>query len=249
MTRILVNDHQWAAIKPHCMGRKGPNQTEEDVRRFIDAVVWIGRNGAPWRELPPRFGKWNTVFKRFRRWVKDGVFQFIFNALDVDIDRECVMIDATIFPVHQSGQGARGGTASQAIGHSRGGVTTKMLGLVDALGSLFKFCLVPGQANDILAAPDLLKGLRADALPGDRAFDADWIRMEMKELEVDVVIPPKSSRIAPMEYDKEMYKWRHLIENFFQKIKMFRGIAMRFCKTDESFEAFICLAAVLIHLR
>ena len=72
MTRILVNGHQWAAIKPHCMGRKGPNQTEEDVRRFIDAVVWIGRNGAPWRELPPRFGKWNTVFKRFRRGVKDS---------------------------------------------------------------------------------------------------------------------------------------------------------------------------------
>ena len=106
-----------------------------------------------------------------------------------------------------------------------------------------------GQANDILAAPELLKGLRADALLGDRAFDANWIGMEMKELEVNVVIPPKSSRIAPMEYDKEMYKWRHLIENFFQKIKMFRGIAMRFCKTDESFEAFICLAAVLIHLR
>ena len=73
MTRILAGDHQWAAIKPHCMGRKGPGQTEEDVRRFIEAVAWIIRNGAPWRELPSRFGKWNTVFKRFRRWVKDDV--------------------------------------------------------------------------------------------------------------------------------------------------------------------------------
>ena len=67
MTRILVNDHQWAAIKPHCMGRNVPNQIEEDVRRFIDAVVWIGWNAALWRELPPRFGKWNTVLKHFRR--------------------------------------------------------------------------------------------------------------------------------------------------------------------------------------
>ena len=245
MTRIPVNDHQWAAIKAHCMGRKGPDQTEEDVRRFIEADALVGWNGAPWRELPPRFGNWNTMFKRFRRWARDGVFRNIFNALGADIDCERVMINATVFPVHQSSQGARGETASQAIGHSRSGAATKMLGLVDALGSLFKFCPVPGQANDMLAAP----GLRADALPGDRAFDADWIRMEMKELEINVVIPPKSSRIAPMDCDKEMCKRRHLIGNFFQKLKRFRGIAMRLCKTDESFEAFICLAAVLIHFR
>ena len=74
-----------------------------------------------------------------------------------------------------------------------------MLGLVDALGSLFKLCLAPGQANGMLAAPDLLKGLRADALPGGRAFDADWNRTEMKELRINVVIQPKSSRIAPMD--------------------------------------------------
>ena len=108
MTRILANEHQRAVIKPHCMGRKGPSQTEEDVRRFIDAVVWIGGNGAPWRELPSRLGKWNTVFKRFRRWTRDGVFRSVSNALDVDIDRECVMIDAAVFQVHQPGQGARG---------------------------------------------------------------------------------------------------------------------------------------------
>ena len=74
MTEILANDDQWAAIKPHCMGRKGPNQTEDDVRRFIEAVAWIIRNGAPCCELPPRFGKWNTVFKRFRRLVKMVLF-------------------------------------------------------------------------------------------------------------------------------------------------------------------------------
>ena len=148
-------NHQWEAIKPHCMGRKGPSQTDEDVRRFIEAVAWISRNGAPWRELPSRFGKWNTVFKRFRHWVKDGVFRSIFNGLGADIDRECVMIDATVFPVHQSGQGARGGTASQAIGRSRGGVAPKMPGLADAPGSLSGFRPMPGQANGMLAAPEL----------------------------------------------------------------------------------------------
>ena len=148
------------------MGRKGSGQTDEDVRRFIEAVAWVGRNGAPWRELLSRLGNWNRVFKRFRRWARDGVFRSIFNALGADIDCERVMIDAAVFPIHQPGQGARGETASQAIGHSRGGGATKMLGPVDALGSLFKFCPVPGQANDMLAAPGLLKGLRAYALGG-----------------------------------------------------------------------------------
>ena len=111
MTGILVNGHKRAAIKPHRMGRKGPGRTEEDARRFIEAVARVGRNGAPWRELPSRLGKWNALFKRFRRWARDGVFRSIFNALGADIDCECVMINATIFPFHQSCQGARGGTA------------------------------------------------------------------------------------------------------------------------------------------
>ena len=157
MTGMLANDRQWEAIRPHCMGRKGPGQAEVDVRQFIEAVAWIGRNGAPWRKLPSKPGKRNTVLKRFRRWVKDGVFRSIFNELGADIDRECVMIDATVFPVHQSGQGARGGTASQAIGRSRGGGATKMPGLADALGSLSGFRPVPGQANGILDAPELPK--------------------------------------------------------------------------------------------
>ena len=101
----------------------------------------------------------------------------------------------------------------------------------------------------MLATPGLLKGLRAEALPGDRAIDADWIRMEIKELEINVIIPPKFSRMTPKECDKEMCKWRHLIENFVQTLKRFRGIGMQFCKTDKSFDAFICLAAALIHFR
>ena len=71
----------------------------------------------------------------------------------------------------------------------------------------------------------------------------------MKEFNIKVMIPPKSSRKDPMDYDKEMCNRHHLIENFFPKIKVFRGIAMRYCKTDESFDAFICLASALIHFR
>lgn len=110
-------------------------------------MLWIARTGSPWRDLPPEFGKWNTVFKRFRDWVKADVFQRLFDAVSEQPDMEYAMVDATIVKVHRHGQGQKG-TSGQAIGHSRGGMTTKILALTDALGNLVKFVLMPGQRHD-----------------------------------------------------------------------------------------------------
>ena len=76
---------------------------------FLEGVLWIARTGCPWRDLPAEFGAWNSVFKRFRRWVKAGAFERIFNALSEDTDFEYVMVDGTIVRVHRHGQGAKGG--------------------------------------------------------------------------------------------------------------------------------------------
>ena len=96
-----------------------------------------------WRDLPQDFGNWNSVFQRFRRWVRSGVFDQMFEALSADADFEYVIVDGTIVRVHQHGSGARGGT--QAIGRSRGGLT--IVALVDALGNLVRFVLLPGQTT------------------------------------------------------------------------------------------------------
>ena len=87
------------------------------------------------------------------------------------------------------------------------------------------------------------------ALLADRAFDTDWLLLDLEERGSKAVIPPKRSRLKQRDFDKEMYKWRHLIENFFCKLKDFKKIAMRAEKTDESFAANIYLAATIIHLR
>ena len=141
------------------------------------------------------------------------------------------------------------GTQSQAIGKSRGGITTKILALTDALGKLADFCLLPGQAHDLRGVPDLLDGLAAGHMLADRAFDADWLRDALSQRDIAPVIPPRKNRKHPASYDEEMYKWRHLVENFFQKIKDYRGIETRYCKTDSSFTAFISLAATILWLK
>src|SRR5215210_2279987 len=152
---------------------------------------------------------------------------------------------------HRPPEGERreGGTQGQAIGRSRGGLTTKIVALVDALGNLVRFVLLPGQRHDTVGVPPLIEGVAFGALLGDKAFDADWLRAELDGRGAAAVIPPKANRKARLDCDKAMYRWRHLIENYFAKLKEFRAIATRYDKTDTSFRANICLAAALIAAR
>jgi transposase len=110
MERFVLTDAQWARMEPHCLGKKSdPGRSGGDNRLFVEAVLWIARTGSPWRDLPPLFGKWNTVFKRYRDWVKADVFGHLFGAASDEPDMEYAMVDATIVKVHRHGQGAKGG--------------------------------------------------------------------------------------------------------------------------------------------
>ena len=116
MTRRVLTDAQWAIMEPFCLGKKSdPDQTGRDARLFMEAVFWIVRTGAQWRELPSEFGKWNSVFKRFRRWVQADVFYRMFKVLASGADFEYAMIDGAIVKVHRSGQGAKGGLFARPL--------------------------------------------------------------------------------------------------------------------------------------
>lgn len=123
------------------------------------------------------------------------------------------------------------------------------MALVDALGNLARFVLLPGQRHDSVGVEPLLSDIEIGALIGDKAFDSDWLRAELNERSTLAVIPPNASRAGKIPYDKEMYKWRHLVENFFQKIKEFRRIATRYDKTDTSYSAAIHLVAAVLALK
>jgi transposase len=107
---MLLNDAQYEKIAPLLPGKSGdPGRTAADNRLFVEAVLWMVRTGAPWRDLPLCFGCWNTTFRRFRRWSRNGIFEKIFNALSGDPDFEYAIVDGTIVRVHQHGTGAKGG--------------------------------------------------------------------------------------------------------------------------------------------
>ena len=111
-------------------------------------------------------------------------------------------------------------------------MSTKIHALVDALGNPLAFLLTPGQAHDLQGADALLPQMQADTLLADKAFDADERVIEpLLAAGKTLVIPPKANRKVQRSFDNEMYKARHLIENFFCKLKQFRAIATRYDKT------------------
>ena len=120
--RLALSDAVWAKVAPLLPGKAGdPGATGRDNRLFLEAVPWRVRTGVPWRDLPVDFGKWNSIFVRFKRRAKSGVFERLFERLSGQPDFEYALIDGTIVTAHQKASGARGGrkirpSAAHAVG-------------------------------------------------------------------------------------------------------------------------------------
>jgi len=129
-------------------------------------------------------------------------------------------------------------------------LSTKINATVDALGNPTGFTLTPGQACDLDGADILLPQIKADIVIGDKGFDADErVILLLEQAGKTVVIPPKANRKQPRSYDAELYKARHLIENFFARLKQFRAIATRYDKRAINFLAGVYLASTIIWLN
>lgn len=107
MRRYEISDQQWTKINPLLPQQAGSaGRKSADNRLFINAVLWVARSGAPWRDLPERFGKWNSNYRRFRRWAQSGVWKQVFEALQ-EPDLDWVMIDSTMVRAHQQAAGQK----------------------------------------------------------------------------------------------------------------------------------------------
>nr|WP_200933223.1 MULTISPECIES: IS5 family transposase [unclassified Sphingomonas] len=248
--RYELNDAQWAKVALLLPGKVGdPGRTGSDNRLFVNGCLWVLRSGAHWCDLPERYGRWKTVHRRFSRWCHAGVWERVFDALTTDRDNQYLMIDSTIVRAHQQAATGKGGPRNQALGRSRGGLTTKIHMLADALGRPLRFRITAGQAHDITAAPALLEGQEADAILADKAYDSNELRETIAQMDAQAVIPSKRNQKVFISHDTELYKQRNRIERCFGRLKHFRRFATRYDRRTVHFAGFIHLAAAMIWLR
>ena len=251
MRRHEISDEDWDRIKDLLPGRPGQHgKVAKDNRHFVDAVRWIAKTGAPWRDLPERFGKWNRVWRRFDRWSKKGVWRRVFDTLQ-DPDLEWIILDSTVVRAHRTPAAPKKGgrQADQALGRERGGFTTKIHIAVDALGNPVEFILTGGQEADVTHAEQLMKGQKAGAFIADKAYDSDAVVEATQRQGGEAVIPSKINRKVPRDYDKHLYKERKKVEWFINLIKQYRRVATRYEKTARNFLGFVHVASLMMLLR
>jgi transposase len=246
VARHSLTAEQWDTILPRLPQRRGPRSDADDLI-FINAVVWLARTGAPWRDLDPGFGPWKRIYNRFRRWARRGWWHDIFRGLPFEEDVGSIL-DASIVRTHQDAAGGAGGPAANAIGRSRGGFSTKLHAVVTMAGKPIEIRATPGQRHEATVAEDLLDFVRGRACLADGGYDADRIIDAARERSLTPVIPPAKTRKRRRRYDRQLYNLRYRVEVFFHSLKRNRRVATRYDKTLACFMGFICVACLVLSI-
>ena len=249
MSKEYITDYAWNKIYTFLKQCKGIYlSSEKKIKSFIEAVLWMVKNGTRWRAMCCCYGNWNSIYKRFYAWSMKGIWEKLFNFCIEDPDCENILIDSTIVRSNACSAGY-GDQKKQALGRSRGGFTTKIHVAVDALSNPLKILLTPGQRHDVTQMPTLLKGFTKANIIADRAYGSAKIRKQIKDQDCTAVIPPRKNAINPEHYDKDLYKERHNVECFFSKIKHFRRVFSRFDKSARSYLSFLYIVSAFMWLR
>ncbi|WP_221342560.1 IS5 family transposase [Streptomyces paradoxus] len=286
-----VTDAAWERIEPLLPQADGRGRPWRDHRQVVNGVLWRLRTGAPWRDLPQRYGPWQTVYERFARWEADGTWARLLEHVQVRDDAMdrvewTVAVDSTINRAHQHAAGARKrgqqagdnledpgrSQARQALGRSRGGLTTKVHLAVDGRGLPLSSVLTPGNVNDATAFTQVLDEIciprivtgRPRTTPtrvlGDKAYSSRAIRHLLRRRGITATIPERRDQIAnrrrrgnlggrPPVFDKEVYRDRNVVERCFSRLKQFRAIATRFDKLATRYRAGVILVSLILWLR
>jgi len=219
------------------------------LRKMVEGMLHSMRVGCPWRDLPPKFGRWNSIFQKFNRWSSNDKLMKIFKSLVRDPDLEWEFLDGSYVRAHQHSAGAAGGE-DQAIGLSRGGNTTKIHMATESGGLPIEFEVTGGETHDCTAAPELIEKLPpSDYMIADKGYDSEKLREQIRKKSSIPVIPRKSnSTIGNADMDWELYKYRHLVENTFARLKHFRAIATRFDKLKRNFISTLAMGCAYMWL-
>src|SRR5882724_2780185 len=247
--RFDLTDEEWALIEP-LLPRNQPGRRRVDDRRVLSGIFYVLRTGMPWRDLPSSYGPYTTVYNRYNRWSRRGIWKGIFEHFSSKSRDRLYMIDSTTVKAHRAAAGAEGGESKQAIGISRGGRTSKIHALIDGKGRPLRIIVTGGQVHDSKVAPDLIDDVRAPlAVVADKAYDSRKIRRSIRDEAALPVIPPGSKDKFQHDYDTNLYAQRNIIERFFCTIKDMRRLATRYEKLARNFLAMVHLSAIRIWIN
>ncbi|MFF5809844.1 IS5 family transposase [Streptomyces sp. NPDC012746] len=273
MRRHELSDAEWEFVRPllpeSLRGRK-----RLDDRRVLNGIVWKFRTGTAWRDVPERYGPWATLHTRFRRWAADGTFDRMLRAAQAKADAAgdiewLVSVDSTVVRAHQHAAGARKGGRDPALGRSRGGLTSKIHLACDGRGRPLAFVVTAGNTNDCTRFTTVMEAIRVprigpgrprvrpDHVLGDKGYSSKAIRTWLRRRGIPHTIPERADQARnrarrgsrggrPPTFDRETYKQRNVVERCFNRLKQWRGIATRYDKTAESYEAAVTLASLLM---
>lgn len=248
MPRTMLTDETWEKLK-QIFKETGRVYNKYEHRNTVEGILYRMRTGIQWRDLPEEFGLWNTVFRRFNLWSKKGIWQQLFQCIASDNDPEWLFIDGSIVSAHQDSSGATS-RSDEAIGKSRGGNSTKIHLAVDSGGLPVYFEISGGQVHDIVHGPSLVSSApQACCVTADKGYDSDRFREFIESNGSVANIPRKDNKKAGNSHmDWCLYKYRHLVENAFLKIKKNRAIATRYDKLARNYSSTVALAFVMVWL-
>ena len=217
----------------------------KDDRPMVTGIWYVLRTGIPWRDLPPQFGPWSSVYTRFRRWCASGLWARLLAELGAGAYGEIRSVDCSHIKIHQDAANPAGGQTAQAMGRTKGGFNSKLAAVVDAVGRAVGLSLAPGPQHDLRACAPLMPHLDGKWVVGDKGFDSAAFRADLVRTGAMVCIPPRSTRRTDYYFSRLLYKHRHTVENFFCRIKRHRRIATRYEKLAVTLLGFVYLAAII----
>ena len=251
LRRYELTDDEWNRVAPllppENSGKQG--RPSKCNRTILNGIVWIARSGAPWWDLPERYGSWQTVYSRFRKWIEDGILDNIFRVLSLEAELTELSIDASIVQAHQHSAGAKKGGHQTKLDTAV--VEPAQKSMVDAYGYPVYFMISEGQRNDINYAIPLLDHVDTNGsnVLADRGYDNNKLIGYIYTHGGEPTIPSRKGAKFDRYCDWWLYKERHLVENYFLKLKAFRRIATRYDKLASTFLGIICIASILIWLK
>ena len=215
------------------------------VESHLEAFFWILRTGDPWREVPERFGKWQTVYSQFRRWCRCGLWDALLRWLGSHARGVLRFVDGSYIKLHQhSLQGSRG--AAPGAGHR------PLPRRLDGEGGGRSWPALrpaPGNQHDQTASRALLPALAGGHFVGDKGFDSDAFRTALREAGVTAMTIPRRGyqTIAeqPGPFDAAVHAQRHKVENIFHRLKLHKRLGLRAGNTTASYQGFLVFAALL----